>query len=83
MEYLIFVACIVAVVIIAKIFSWPFKLLIKLVVNILLGGIMLFALNFLGAMIGITLPINWITATVAGLLGLPGVILLIIFSFIF
>ena len=83
MEYLIFLACIVAVFVIAKVLSWPFKLIIKLIVNIILGAIMLYLINFAGAFIGISIAINWVTALIAGLLGVPGVILLIIFSVIF
>ncbi len=83
MEYLIFIACIIAVFIIAKILSWPFKLILKLIVNIILGGILLYVVNLAGALIGFTIPFNWITALIAGLLGVPGVVLLAIFQFIF
>ena len=83
MEYLIFFACIVAVFVIAKLLSWPFKLILKLIANIVLGGIMLYIINFAGAFIGISIAINWVTALIAGLLGVPGVILLVIFQFIF
>ena len=83
MEYLIFIGCIVAVIIIAKIFSWPLKLIAKLVANIILGAVLLFVINFFGVNFGLIIPINWITALITGLLGIPGAILLIIFQFIF
>lgn len=83
MEYLIFIGCIVAVIIIAKVFSWPLKMIAKLVINILLGGVLLFVINFFGVNFGITIPINWITALITGFLGIPGAVLLLIFQFIF
>ena len=83
MEYLVFIGCIVAVFFIAKILSWPFKLIWKLIVNIVLGGILLYVVNIVGSLVGISIAFNWITALIAGLLGVPGVILLIIFSVIF
>lgn len=83
MEYLVFIGCIIAVFIIAKVLSWPFKLIIKLIVNILLGGLLLYVVNIAGAVIGFSIPFNWITALIAGILGVPGVALLAIFQFIF
>ena len=56
----------------------PIKMLIKLVWNGILGGILLFIVNLIGNFIGISLVINPITALIAGFLGIPGVILLLI-----
>lgn len=56
----------------------PIKMLIKLVWNGILGGILLFIVNLIGNFIGISLAINPITALIAGFLGIPGVILLLI-----
>lgn len=56
----------------------PIKMLIKLVWNGILGGILLFIVNLIGNFIGISLTINPITALIAGFLGIPGVILLLI-----
>jgi len=44
---------------------------------------MIWIVNTFGAGFGISIPFNWITALVSGLLGLPGVICLIILNFIF
>ena len=83
MEYLVFIGCIIGVVFVAKILSWPLKLIWKLVVNILIGGVLLFLANIAGALIGITLTINWVTSLITGLLGIPVVILLIVLQFLF
>jgi inhibitor of the pro-sigma K processing machinery len=58
----------------------PIKLVFRLVYNALIGGAMLWVVNFVGGHIGFTIAINPVTALVAGFLGLPGVILLILFK---
>lgn len=83
MEYLALILTIIAVLIIAKIFSWPFKVILKLLLNIGLGLILILLVNTFGAGIGIAINFNILTAIIAGLLGIPGVICLIILSFIF
>ena len=62
-----------------KIFLWPLKLILKLVVSSIVGGAVLLAVNLLAGAIGLVLiPLNLITALVVGVLGIPGVILLLV-----
>jgi len=82
MQYLIFFGCIIAIFIIAKILSWPFKMIIKLVLNVLLGVVLILVVNTFGAGFGLHIPFNTITALIAGILGIPGVLLLIILHYI-
>ncbi|MGH4140685.1 pro-sigmaK processing inhibitor BofA family protein [Clostridium sp.] len=77
---LYFLIAIVGMVIIVKLFSWPLKVLGKLVLNGALGVLLLLFVNFVGEYVGITIAINAVTALIAGFLGVPGVIFLIIFS---
>jgi len=74
-----FLIAIVAMVILVKLFSWPLKILGKLILNGVLGFILLLIVNFAGQYIGITIPMNAITSLIAGFLGVPGVIFLIIY----
>lgn len=67
--------------IMGRMFLMPIKLIFRLIYNGLIGGAMLWLLNFVGVYIGFNIPINPITALVAGFLGLPGVVLLILFKF--
>ncbi|HHY46194.1 MAG TPA: pro-sigmaK processing inhibitor BofA [Firmicutes bacterium] len=62
--------------IIAYILLIPLKLLARLVLNGILGGALLWLFNLVGIRLGVTVPVNPVTALVAGLLGVPGVILL-------
>lgn len=71
---------IILIYLIGRIFFMPLKLVLRLIYNGLIGGIMLWVLNLIGAHFGFTIAINPITALVAGFLGLPGVVLLILFK---
>lgn len=62
---------------IIKLLKWPLKILI----NGILGIILLYISNIVGNYIGFVLPINAISALVAGFLGIPGIIFLILFQF--
>lgn len=83
MEYVILILCIIAVIIVAKVFSWPFKKILKLVLNIIVGLFLILVINNFGASINLHIPFNKITALIAGILGIPGVIALVIICYIF
>ena len=59
----------------------PIKIIIRLIWNGIIGGIILFVFNIIGGFFNISIVINPITALIAGFLGVPGVILLIIFNY--
>ncbi len=59
----------------------PIRLIIKLIINGILGGILLLIVNLIGSFIGINITINPLTAIIAGVLGIPGIILLIVLQF--
>lgn len=77
---LAYVFGIILLYVVGRMFLMPIKLIFRLIYNGLIGGAMLWILNFVGLHIGFTIAINPITALVAGFLGLPGVILLILFK---
>ncbi|MCL2563404.1 MAG: pro-sigmaK processing inhibitor BofA family protein [Oscillospiraceae bacterium] len=62
--------------------SKPFRLIFRLLLNTGFGFVALFLLEFLGGGLGISLGINWINALVIGILGLPGVGLLLILQWL-
>ena len=66
-----------------KIIKTPIKWFFKLLLHIAIGFAALFALNLLGAPIGLHLGLSWLNAAVAGVLGVPGVILLILLPYLF
>ena len=84
MEYLIFAGAILAVLIVVKLLAWPIKKVIGLLINIAIGITLLYLFNMFGAgILGFVLPINWITALIVGLLGIPGFIGVVLFCLIF
>ena len=62
---------------IIKLLKWPLKILI----NGILGIILLYIANIVGSYIGFVLPINAISALIAGFVGIPGIIFLVLFQF--
>lgn len=60
----------------------PLKFIIRLIWNGVIGGVLLFLVNLVGAAWGVGIVINPITALVAGFLGVPGVILLLLLQYI-
>lgn len=76
---LTYAGAILLIFMLGKIFLWPLKLIFKLVVSSILGGIMILLINLAAGMFGFVLiPLNLLTALVAGVLGIPGVLLLLI-----
>ncbi|WP_418791271.1 pro-sigmaK processing inhibitor BofA family protein [Phosphitispora sp. TUW77] len=56
----------------------PIKLIMKLVINGIVGGVALWVVNYFGAFLGIHIPLNPITALTTGFLGIPGIVLLLV-----
>ena len=60
----------------------PIKFIVRLLYNGVIGGLMLWILNLVGGFFSIYIAINPVTALIAGFLGIPGVILLIVLQYI-
>lgn len=75
---IIFLGCIIFLFIIGKIFIIPLKSIFKLVVNSLMGGVIIFLINLIGAMFSFHIGLNFVTSIIIGILGVPGAILLIV-----
>ncbi len=61
-----------------RVFSTPLRLALKLLVNTLLGFLALWAVNLTAAVTGVSLGLNLMNALVIGILGLPGLVLLLL-----
>ena len=83
---IVFVGVLLVLYLVFKVLKLSIKLFVKLLINALIGAVLLFVFNFVFAsllhMQVFYIPINWITTTVTGLLGVPGVLLLLLFKFI-
>lgn len=60
----------------------PRKILLRIIINGIIGGLILFIINLIGKSLGLYIAINPVTALVVGFLGIPGIILLIILQHI-
>ena len=61
-----------------KIFKIPARIVISIFINSILGGLMLFLINIFGNAYNFEIGINPINALTIGILGIPGLIMLII-----
>ena len=72
-------ACIVVLILVfILLFKTSLKLIFKILINTAVGFVLLYALNMFGGAFGISIGINWVNALVAGILGLPGIAVLLI-----
>ena len=60
----------------------PVKFLLRLLYNGIIGGIMLWILNLVGGFFNVQVALNPVTALIAGFLGIPGVLLILILQHI-
>ncbi len=65
---------IVLLCILSKLISLPFRILWKLITNSIVGAIILWGIN----LFGVGIEITFLKALVAGVFGIPGVILVLI-----
>ena len=77
--FLIYAAAIFGVIIFGRVLAVPLKIAARLVLSSLLGGAVLMIINFFGADFGIEFPVNFITALIAGIAGVPGVIAMMMY----
>lgn len=68
------------VVAVVRLLTAPLRLALKLVVNAVCGLLALFLVNLLAPVTGVYLGLNLLNALVVGILGLPGLVLLILLT---
>lgn len=71
-----------ALVLLTLIFTSPMRFLFKFLLNGVLGLCWLVLFNFIGSFIGIGIGVNVMSSLVAGVLGFPGVALLLLLRLI-
>ncbi len=80
---IIYVACICFLFLMGRIFIVPIKTIIKLIINSLLGGVLIYIVNIIGNIYGFHLGLNFVTSICVGLLGIPGAVLLVTLKILF
>lgn len=54
--------------------SSPLQMAVRVVANSVIGGLALWVINLVGGLVGFHLALNPVSAIVAGVLGVPGVV---------
>ena len=73
----------VAMFILLNMMFRPVRAVFSLIFNTILGWAGLYIFNFLVSPIGLAIGINLVSATTVGVLGIPGLLLLIVLKFIY
>lgn len=76
MEIISFLVAIAALILVLKILTFPLKVIIKFVINSIIGGVIILVLKFFG----IQVLIEWWTIVLTGLFGAPGLVIALIIS---
>lgn len=73
---------IVFLFLIGRAFHKPLNLVLRLLLNAVAGGLVLWGLNLVGRTWAVSIPVNPFTALVAGFLGIPGVAFLLVLKYL-
>lgn len=68
---IIYLACIIVLLMIGKIFYIPLKHILKLLLNSVLGGFIIYIVNIIGSTYNFHIGLNYVTAIFTGILGIP------------
>lgn len=79
---IVYIACIIFLFLIGKFLVLPLKSIAKVIGNSILGGVLIFIINAIGSIWEFHIGLNIGTAIVTGILGIPGVVLLIFLKFL-
>ena len=78
----IIAAIVLGVIVVLRLLAKPIRFIFKLLINTALGFVLLWLINFFGGGIGIALELSLLNAVIVGLLGIPGVLLLLAVHFL-
>ena len=85
MDFLIsilpFLITILVLFIILKLVSMPFKVIIRFLLNSVLGGLAILVINYIGTSYGVYIGLNIFTSVFVGITGLPGVLVLFLLNY--
>ena len=76
--YLTFGGALILIFLLGKALLVPLKVILRLLLNSVLGAVLIIVINFIGMNIGVMIPINVVNSLTVGILGVPGVIMLLL-----
>lgn len=66
-----YLACIIILFIIGRVFIVPLRIIMKLIINSILGAFLIYVINFIGATFEFHIGLNIFTTIFIGILGIP------------
>lgn len=69
---------VIALIIIIKLLTAPLKWIFKFILNTIIGFVILYIINIVGARVGFSIEITTIKAVLVGIFGIPGAIVLVL-----
>ena len=81
MSVLPFLITILVLFVILKLVSMPFKVIIRFLLNSVLGGLAILVINYIGVGYGFCIGLNIFTSVFVGITGLPGVLVLFLLNY--
>lgn len=82
-QFFLIIALLFLLLVGVKLFSAPLRLAIKVGMNTLLGFLALVVLDLFSPLLGIHIAVSLVNALIIGVLGLPGLALLILMQWVF
>ncbi len=82
-EIAAYVLAVMLLLVLCRIFIKPLKGIGLLLLHSVLGGVGLYIINLMTAGLGFNIGLNIATASICGVLGLPGLVLLILIKLLF
>ena len=76
--FLTFGGALILIFLLGKALVVPFKVVLRLILNSIAGAVLIVVINFIGMNIGIWIPMNVVNSFAVGILGVPGVVLLLL-----
>ncbi len=78
----IILLCAAGVFLLAKVISIPAKIIKQVIINIILGTLMLYLVNYIGSYFNYSIGFSNQNAIIIGLLGVPGVIAIVVMKYL-
>ena len=82
-QFFIAIAVLFLALIAFKLFSAPLRLALRVGTNTALGFLALIALDLFSPLLGLHIAVNLVNALIVGILGLPGLALLVLMQWVF
>lgn len=76
--FLTFGGALILIFLLGKALLMPLKIILRLLLNSIVGAVLLVVINFIGMNIGVIIPFNIVNSLTVGMLGIPGVVMLLL-----